>query len=358
MIKSLKITKLRGIREGSIAGLAPLTVLIGPSGSGKSTILDALLLGLSGSPGDAIGRVVKRRSELVQGAQWLFEKKGQDAVIEVEGDEIVKRVCSLELDRLVNDDELLGRLSAAEQMRRPVQINFVLQTNFFDRFRGSVVISAGGEYAFDLERSGLGLAPDAELRSRLRDQLVVRMIEPAAGSNHATLDTVYSNALTSGAISEVNEIVAKILDGATGLTLASEDDYPHNRPALHVTYRDHSVPVAGSGSGIYSLVRLALDLAGQSGGVALVEEPESHEHPAAIALSARVVREAVRRGVQVILSTHSLEFIDGLLFDATEEDLAKMLVLRTVLDGGHLRVARFPGTTVAAARDSLHEDLR
>ena len=50
MITSVSIENLRGIREGRLDGLAPLTVLVGPNGSGKSTVLDALLIGGAGAP--------------------------------------------------------------------------------------------------------------------------------------------------------------------------------------------------------------------------------------------------------------------------------------------------------------------
>jgi len=39
VIKKITIKKLRGIREGMLADLEPLTILVGPNGSGKSTVL-------------------------------------------------------------------------------------------------------------------------------------------------------------------------------------------------------------------------------------------------------------------------------------------------------------------------------
>ncbi len=56
MIRSVEIKGLRGILDGKLDDLTPLVVIVGPNGSGKSTILDALLIGASPVPGDAIGR--------------------------------------------------------------------------------------------------------------------------------------------------------------------------------------------------------------------------------------------------------------------------------------------------------------
>ena len=44
-----------------------------------------------------------------------------------------------------------------------------------------------------------------------------------------------------------------------------------------------------------------------------MEEPEVHMHPGAIRQCARAILAAVRRGIQIVLSTHSLELIDALL---------------------------------------------
>jgi DNA repair ATPase RecN len=97
MISGIHIERLRGIGEGRLAEFTPLTVLVGPSGSGKSTILDALLVAASGSPGDAVGRVVRRRAELPQGGPWLFEQRKPDALIELEGDAVSARSCKLNM---------------------------------------------------------------------------------------------------------------------------------------------------------------------------------------------------------------------------------------------------------------------
>ncbi len=42
MVRSIYITRLRGIRDGKLENIAPLTVMVGPNGCGKSTILDAI----------------------------------------------------------------------------------------------------------------------------------------------------------------------------------------------------------------------------------------------------------------------------------------------------------------------------
>src|SRR5216684_2837246 len=43
MIGSVEITNFRGVREGKIEGLGPLSILVGPNNSGKSTCLEAMM---------------------------------------------------------------------------------------------------------------------------------------------------------------------------------------------------------------------------------------------------------------------------------------------------------------------------
>lgn len=66
----------------------------------------------------------------------------------------------------------------------------------------------------------------------------------------------------------------------------------------------------------------------------------------------------MRRGVQVILTTHSLELIDMLVEEATPEDVPRMALFTLALDDGVLRQGRLAGEQIASARADVAEDLR
>ena len=83
MISSIEISRFRGIREGKLDGLAPLTVLVGPNGCGKSTVLDALLIGGSRETGKSSGRAVQRHHGVKYGAPWLLWRKGISGKCEI-----------------------------------------------------------------------------------------------------------------------------------------------------------------------------------------------------------------------------------------------------------------------------------
>ena len=94
-----------------------------------------------------------------------------------------------------------------------------------------------------------------------------------------------------------------------------------------------------------------------SDGVALLEEPEAHLHPAAMVLVARAIVNAVRAGTQVVLTTHSLEFLDCLL-DECEGDDDLLALFRVHLRDGALVSSRHPGADVRFVRDEVAKDLR
>jgi hypothetical protein len=168
---------------------------------------------------------------------------------------------------------------------------------------------------------------------------------------------VYEEAFQRGAPG-VRALIPSLLDGAIGLRVATYQDAGNDLPLLHIEFPDHSVPVAGAGSGIYAVLRLALEVVAPPGGIVLVEEPEAHQHPTVIAQAAKVLLGAALRGVQIIASTHSLELIDALVANADAADLERLSVIRVVLDQGLLRSSRFTGAMVATARTSIDEDLR
>jgi predicted ATPase len=179
-------------------------------------------------------------------------------------------------------------------------------------------------------------------------------VEPRVYNGNAPLHRLYTGAVIQGRREEVQAIIAQLIPRVKDLAILTEGD----KPIVHVVFEDHSVPVAIAGDGICSLVRMSLELASRPSGVVLLEEPEVHQHPAAIRCSAKVILAAVRRDIQVILTTHSLELIDSLLAEAVTEDLDKLAIYRLQLDQGILTSRRIPGAEAAFLRTEIENDLR
>jgi len=332
------IKNLRGIREGQLEGLTPLVVLVGPNGSGKSTVLDALWIGASATPGRTVGEVVARRGTHDLGPRWLLWKLGElgparIAIVPGGRSRVLswKAIDSKSLIDYLRKNDCSEPFMGIECSSDEVGIKQVATTAFVSDEQFG--ISATGSDPLP------SIAPD------------VRFLDPSRAT--VPLHQLYSDAVIAGRRQDALELVRAVVPGISNLEILT-----HPNPALHMVFPDGSVPVALAGDGIQALVRLTLEAVTRSKGLVLIEEPEVHQHPAALRQSAKAIVASVRRGTQVILSTHSLELIDALLAEATPEDLKLFSTYRLRLQQGKLETSRLTGEEMAFSRGQIEDDLR
>lgn len=331
MIQAVKIRGLRGIREGELTRLSPLVVLVGPNGSGKSTILEGILIGASPNTAEAMAQVVRRHEAGGSGPRWLLWKSGQhdDTLIEVLTSGLVSRACELRLDRGSGEDETI--------------IRFRVDDDGMNRGNGNLI---GRKNKYHGHNS-----PGFLVLDKLSE---VHLVESYPANFQRPLDELYTKAVQLGRRKEAIGIVTDVFPGVINVEILTEN----GQPILHFVFTEYSVPATLAGDGIQSLLRLSLELAASGGGVALLEEPEVHQHPGAIRQSARAILAAVRRQIQVVLTTHSLELIDALLAESSDKDLEDLSLYRLQLQAGNLKSSRLIGKDIALARTTIEDDLR
>ncbi|MEZ4434380.1 MAG: AAA family ATPase [bacterium] len=329
MLKSLEIERLRGIRQGRIENFAPLSVLVGQNGSGKSTVLDALLIAGSQQIGPAIGQAVQRRTTLDFAAPWLLWRGGgSDEPARVTlGTE--QRTFWIEIRRgmrATNQDELLVTVDAAIKGSH-LLITFVRGNAFTPM--NSQAYASSSPVAF------------------------IRLIEATRGER---LDRLLTEAIKAGRRRAVESLLGEIIPGLVSVQMLTDKA---GSPEVHFEFDWGSVPVALAGDGLHALTRLVYELATPQDALLLIEEPEVHMHPRALDAAARAMVETVKRGNQIVVSTHSLDLIDDLIRAAdTTGMLDQLAVFRTAIVDGELRTSRFPGEEAQFARDQIEEDLR
>lgn len=250
MIKSIKIEGFRGIRTGMLEDLSPLSVLVGPNGSGKSTILEAALIAGSEHPSRAAKQSIARLD--TRESRWLVFDVALPAMVAVTTD--------------VGDTVLV-----------------------------QVQISGDG---FGVKHGACHLNGDDATNLALS----LRLVDADVRDTKTPLHSLYTEAVELGHRDQVQEIVCEVIAGATGIEILTEGD----RPVIYVVFETHRVPVSVVGDGIQRVLRLALELASLKSGTALMEQPEVFQHPGAIRLTAKAIVAAVRRDIQVILTTHSI----------------------------------------------------
>lgn len=331
MIRSIEIKGLRGIRQGVLTDLSPLVVLVGPNGSGKSTVIEGILIGASPLAGDAILQVVRRHEAGGSGPRWLLWRagEGEPTEITVTSDAGKRRKCQLQLKRGTPENE--------------TAIEFEIRLNS---------VSLGGGSLTGVKNKYHHYQPSAYLP--IEDVPEIQLVESYPANFQRPLHELYTKVVQHGRRKEAIGIVSDVFPGVSNVEILTE----HGEPILHFVFADHSVPATLAGDGIQSLLRLSLELAASGGGVALLEEPEVHQHPGAIRQGARAILAAVRRQIQVILTTHSLELIDALLAESSDQDLSRLSLYRLQLQEGALGYSRLSGPDIAVARSEIEDDLR
>lgn len=325
MIRAIQINNIRGIRHGRLEGFTPLVILVGPNSAGKSTVLDSLLLGASSDTQSAYQQIISRRQELNNNGEWLFFQQGGSS--EVSAD-----------IQIQSDDTRLRH------------------TNF--RHMGGSNLSISSEFT-----GGDGETPPTHSPSLfgspsvppLSDVAEIRLVEPNnQGRREGTLADLYSWVARRGLRKEAKSIVTDLVPDLEDIEIQTEN----NNPTVHLVYKNGSLPLAVAGDGVRLLVRLSLELAAPLGGVVLLEEPEVHMHPAALRQCARAIHAAISRGIQIILTTHSLDLIDYLLAEANPSALDLISLYRLQLRDNQLVNYRLSGTEISLARNQVEDDLR
>ncbi len=322
MITGIKIERLRGVKEGEVQGLTGLSILVGPNGCGKSTVLDGLLVGTATVGATGVIMAIERRTGVPSPLEWLGWLRGADgpvtvSVAGIDGFDTTKvEVGSLSCTVLTYAD---GKQTAG--------------TTF--RYTGEKT-----QYEPDVRRGGV----------------LAALVEQDRGAR-GRLARLYSDAARVSRSALAVEILRDLVPGFASLEVLVED---RDRPVLYMHSGGQPVPMAMQGEGLIALTTLLLELAiCGPGGLALLEEPEVHQHPRTLRLMAQGICEAVKRGVQVVLTTHSLELIENLLFFAGETQILDQTAVHMVrLRDNVLTATKVDGDTARFQIQDIGEDLR
>lgn len=340
MITDIKIERFRGIKEGELKNITPLTVLVGPNGSGKSSLLEAMLIGASDTPKEQIELVINHRKIVQNAHHWLMWKRGLDG-----GARIITRFVRASIQH-----ERSFELALNVDRKKEHILHYKLDESSDSQgysLQGDITFSLNGygrsqtDWQPSLDHEDLGLA---------NMHYIAAFVE-----GEVSIENLYSQVQDAGQGKLLSDIVRAVIPSLEKIELLSYN----NISVLRTSFENRSVPVAYAGDGIYALIRFIMELILAQDGVIFVEEPETHQHYRTIALSAKAIWEAVKRGIQVILTTHSMEFLDELLMARPEEMPEDTLCTKNVyLKEGCLKVAEYSGHLTNVARLQLGNDLR
>lgn len=334
MVQRIELRNFRGIREGRLEGLAPLTILTGVNGSGKSAVLDAIYACTDPRPVEALAASVGRRRVGPRDPRWLVFRGADEATI-------VSDEWTLTLTPRAGPPHAL----AAEASFGHVTVVAA---------KINAPPDVGGKPAW-LAAISDGSPPRIQSLGLPLDRPPVKLLDPSVPE---PVETRFSDAVRRGGKAEIEALLRSLVPGFASLEILTEHD---GRPALYIDASGSGpVPLGLAGDGIQAFAQLAVELAGVRESVVLIEEPEVFQHPRALRQTALTFWAAVQRGVQVIATTHSLDLIDAVVATACDggRDLGRLALFNLALVEGTLRTARWGGDEIRDARGTIEMDLR
>jgi len=355
VLKTLKIDNLRGISSGVIEDLAQVNVLVGPNNAGKSTILDALLFVASPNPTTALGPVLTRR-HLNNPSLWLLHrnkgKRSSNGTLSVTSDKDDTRQVILSASYQDTVASIAVHVWPEEKEITALQKKMGTRPTDPAALQQWVAQQQGWQQKLnDLQQKYNLKQQQGEIIPGTPE---VHLIEPDLSKRQTSLADLYTLVAERGLRKQAKEIVTDLIPEVEDIEILTQNSQP-------VVYLDllerGALPVELAGEGVQLLLVLSFELARPSGGLVLLEEPETHLHPAAIRQAARAVRAAADREIQAVITTHSLDLIDSLL-EVFNDSLDLLAFYRVKLDNGELISYRLSGEKAAKARTEISEDLR
>jgi predicted ATPase len=312
-LHSLRISRFRGVREGSLQGLADVNLLVGRNNSGKTTVAEAVMRVLMtgrGRGADLLDRNIDQLWSQIRNAQAgyppeLWYQQDQSQTIALEGT----------LGESTVPDQANGAvLSLAVRWLQPQNMG-VTPTQAFP--------------------GGPGLqVPVAEFANE------VTLFRPLDATNSNIENTFWPRLLSD----RRDKVLTKILNEVFGFRAEGFQLLPDKR--LIVLFERHSLPLDAQGDGTRAALRALMMLAMLRGTLFLMEEPESHQHPGSLERFARAVcRLAREQEVQLLIGTHSGECVRAFLKGAQEAG-SEGAVFHLSLEDGLQEARRLDAETV------------
>ncbi|MFS8066880.1 MAG: AAA family ATPase, partial [Byssovorax sp.] len=331
MLTGVKIENFRGVSEGGVEGLAPISILVGPNNSGKSTVLEAIAaLGLGVNAKEVAGFLTRRGGPPLDALARVIGRSAKQATISANGSFDARESWSTSFT-LDKDKDLFHYDQAVRMVQVPNEGLVGPTSRFTIKLSDEAGAGAVGMTYMDFQggRSSTftqqGNTPDALFQTSFVDVEAVR--------TSGALEDAYTRLDEAGQLSKVVKSLSRSMPGLADLRILKVGtDF-----VLHTFFESGPpVPAYLAGDGFKRFLELAAAAVGTPDGVVLLEEPESFQHPRYLQELATLLHLAAKEGTQIILSTHSIELIDLLLHAPAAEGQTYPAVHRMRIFDGKL----------------------
>jgi ABC-type Na+ transport system ATPase subunit NatA len=332
MIRSVKITGYRALRDLSMANLGQINLLVGRNNSGKTSVLEALyLLATSGDP-QAIWKVLSRRGEQIS----EVPPQGRPFYQEIEPRHLfyghligVGTRSTIETFNGTPDRSLIFEVTEENRDANPA---------LYAQLQPQIEGVAGPRFAIRVSGIPKASAPLIPLNGRggLRQDVLQLLVNMAANSpggsalgrhHYLTTDSLtipdVQSLFNSISLSPLEDQVLQALRliepaieriAATGGVMFVGQGWP-TRGGLKAKLKglDEPVPIGSLGEGAWRMLALAISLTSAKDGMFLVDEIDIGLHYTVMkSMWQFVARVAKEFNVQVFATTHSEDCIQSL----------------------------------------------
>ncbi len=360
MITSLEIKRLRGIAEGRIDGLKNVTVFLGQNGSGKSTVLEAACLACAGgAAGPSIAAFSSREWLGFEGMRFWFDM--------TEGGEVVARIehaagrtdLTVTIQQLqpLQPDLLVAARGGGDAGRLECVRTHASKSVLVDQ--SWKVTTLVGWALINEDGESLWHSPGKwELPFAFQGAFAERPAGARRRMSESRFSSALRNSLTSIKLSPWFDDFLMYLQHLRPQIASIESLAMGERDEPFVIEKGaRRYPLAYAGDGFRRSLIVAATLASAKGGVAALDEPETFAHPTMMPMLMKLFRRAAADGTQVLVATHSLEFVTALL-DEFETSIDQVAVVGLRALNGKLDPIVLSGADASRRAIKLGDDLR
>ena len=362
MISRLMVEKFRGINNLKIDNLNRINLFVGDNNCGKTSVMEALQLFRTSELLGNIYTIARQResifwmnsNSLYENFICMFPHDGSDLEIRVSGvcngKDMAYNVKGKEKQILIDVKEM-DRFFVRENM------DWLAAEPRTEEFTGAIFYRYGEilkEDQMKINRlTGISGTPASE-----SDEFKIIYVSPFEHLKGSVISQIIKN----DGYKEICLKALQLFDAEIEDMMIFKSDIS-NRPVEYLKHRRlGNMPLSTFGDGVKKVLVLSNAIAKAAGGILLIDEIETAIHKKYYDDIFKFIVKACKAfDVQVFVTTHSLEAIDGLLAtqdyeEQKEEDSISVVTLKREANNTYPRV--LSGREVAQNRDDFGFEVR
>lgn len=372
-LKSIKINTFRGISNLSVDELSHINLIVGDNNCGKTSILEAIQLLRAPDDINNVFRVSRNRDAYIGISRMpIFDSFVN--MLSGDNDKLLSVSCEYDNTRMnelktasvsingsikrvmfdINELKKEDRFAYREQMLDP-------DDNEIDEFVGDMISES--TFGTNIRPIKINRFTNVTGRAVETQELIrIQYLSPISHIANYTFNRIIKNEKYKEICIRMLKMFDENIDDL--LFLKMESSY---RPIEYIKSKAVGLmPLSTYGDGIKKVLSIANAIAQASDGVLLIDEIETAIHSKYYdEIFNFIIKAAVQYNVQLFITTHSIEAVDGLLNTqvndnkySSSNDLIKVITLRKDNISGKTLSRTLSGKDVYEKRETFNFEVR